>query len=95
MKTKTISAVAAVIALGCFGTAALAADGLPDDPNSNQNTIPGPDATAPSDPSADDSPTARVPTTRDEPTGQYEMRREGYGRGTSGDDDVDKRMKND
>ena len=66
MNNKTISAVAAVLALGCFGTAALAADGLPDDPNSNATTIPGPDATTPSDPAADDNPAARVPTTEDE-----------------------------
>jgi hypothetical protein len=81
MKTKAISAVAAVLALGCFGTAALAADGLPDDPNSNANTIPGPDATTPSDPAADDNPSARVPTTDDD----YQMRREGQQRGTSGE----------
>jgi hypothetical protein len=84
MKLKTISAVVAVLALGCFGTAALAADdGLPDDPNSNANTIPGPDATTPSDPAADDNPAARVPTTEDE--SGYQIRKEGSGRGTSGE----------
>jgi hypothetical protein len=93
MKSKTISALAAVLALGCFGTAALAADGLPDDPNSNATTIPGPDATTPSDPSADDSPGARVPTT--DPERGYRMEKEGYGRGTSGEGKVDKKMKDD
>ncbi len=94
MKTKTISAMAAVLALGCFGTAALAADdGLPDDPNSNANTIPGPDATTPSDPAADDNPAARVPTT--EPESGYELRKEGSGRGTSGEGRVDKEMQDD
>lgn len=88
MKTKAISAVAALLALGCFGTAALAADGLPDNPNSNATTIPGPDATTPSDPSADDNPAARVPTT--EPESGYSMRREGYGRGTSGEGRMDR-----
>jgi len=91
MKTKAICAIAAVLALGCVGTAALAADGLPDDPNSDANTIPHPQATEPADPSANDSPSARVPTTEDE---GYQMRREGYGRGTSGqgmgDDNPDK-----
>jgi hypothetical protein len=83
MRTNTISALAAVLALSCFGTAALAQDdGLPDNPNSNANTIPGPDATTPSDPAADDNPAARVPTTENE---GYEMRREGSGRGTSGE----------
>lgn len=81
MKTKAICAVAAVLALGCVGTAALAADGLPDDPNSDANTIPHPQATEPSDPSANDNPAARVPTTEDE---GYQVRREGRGRGTSG-----------
>jgi hypothetical protein len=82
MRTKSISAVAAVLALGCIGTAALAADGLPDDPNSNATTIPGPDATTPSDPAANDNPAARVPTDEDE---GYRVRREGSGRGTSGE----------
>ena len=84
MKIKTISAMAALLALGCLGTAALAADdGLPDDPNSNATTIPGPDATTPSDPAADDNPAARVPTTEDE--SGYQLRNEGSGRGTSGE----------
>jgi hypothetical protein len=93
MKTKAISAVAAVLALGCFCTAALAADGLPDDPNSNATTIPGPDATTPSDPAADDNPAARVPTTEDE--SGYRVQREGSGRGTSGEGQVDREMQKD
>ena len=93
MKTKAISAVAAVLALGSFGTAALAADGLPDDPNSNATTIPGPDATTPSDPSADDNPAARVPTT--DPESGYRMEREGSGRGTSGEGKAEREMQND
>jgi hypothetical protein len=83
MRTKTISAVTALLALGCIGTAAWAQDGLPDDPNSNSNTIPEPDATTPSDPAANDNPAARVPATEDE-TG-YSVRREGSSRGTSGE----------
>ena len=76
MRTKTISALAAVFALGCFGTAALAADdGLPDNPNSDANVIPGPDATTPTDPSANDNPAARGPTDEDE--SGYSVRREG------------------
>jgi hypothetical protein len=94
MKTKTISALAAVLALGCFGTAALAADdGLPDDPNSNANTIPGPDATTPSDPAADDNPAARVPTT--EPESGYRLEKEGSSKGTSGEGRVDREMQDD
>jgi hypothetical protein len=93
MKSKTISAVTALLALGCFGTAALAADGLPDDPNSNATTIPGPDATTPSDPAADDNPAARVPTTEDE--SGYRVQREGAGRGTSGEGQVDREMQDD
>jgi len=81
MKTTAISAVAAALSLAYAGTAALAADGLPDNPNSSSNTIPAPDATTPSDPSANDNPGARVPTDEDR---NYQMRREGYGRGTSG-----------
>jgi hypothetical protein len=83
MRTRTIAALAAVLALGCSGAPALAQDdGLPDNPNSNANTIPGPDATTPSDPAADDDPAARVPTTENE---GYEVRREGSSRGTSGE----------
>ena len=93
MQSRTISAVTALLALGCFGTAALAADGLPDDPNSNATTIPGPDATTPSDPSADDNPGARVPTTEDE--SGYRVQREGSGRGTSGEGQGDREMQND
>jgi len=84
MKTKSLSAIAAVLALGCVSTAALAQDGFADDPNSNANTIPAPDASTPSDPAANDNPAARVPTTDDAP---LEMRREGSSRGTSGSAD--------
>lgn len=87
--TKTISAVAALFALGFISSAALAQDGLPGDPNSNQNTIPGPDATNPSDPAADDNPAARVPTSPPG-TGQYEIKKEGSSRGTSGEDAMQK-----
>jgi len=79
MRTKTISVMAALLALGSYGTAALAQDGLPGDPNSTANTIPVPNPTTPSDPSANDSPRARIPTTRDD----FEVRREAYGVGTS------------
>ena len=64
MKSTTISALAAVLALGCFGTAAMAADGLPLNPMSQATTIPGPNAQTPSDPAANDNPAARVPTTK-------------------------------
>ncbi len=92
--TRTISAVAALFALGIISNAALAQDGLPDNPNSDQNTIPAPDATDPSDPSADDNPAARVPTSPPG-TGQYEIKKEGYGRGTSGKDRLQKDMNDD
>ena len=65
--------------------AALAADnGLPDNPNSDANVIPGPDATTPTDPSANVNPAPRVPT--DEDDSGYSVRREGSSRGTSGED---------
>lgn len=79
MKTKAITFIATVLALGCVGTAAMAAAGLPD-PSSNDNTIPVPSADQPSDPSAADNPAARVPTTEN----GFEIRSEGYGIGTSG-----------
>lgn len=91
MKAKAISVVAAVLAFGCVGTTAMAADGLPDDPNSNATTIPAPDATEPSDPAANDNPAARVPTTEDQ---NYQMRREGSSRGTSGQMDTDDNNQN-
>jgi hypothetical protein len=83
MKTKAIAAAAALLALGLMTNAGLAQDGLPDDPMSNENTIPAPEADVPTDPAADDNPAARVPTSPPG-TGQYELRKEGSGRGTSG-----------
>ena len=91
MKSKIISGLAAVLALGCFGTAALAADGLPDDPTSNATTIPGPDAMTPSDPAANDNPAARVPTTK----ADYQVGKEGYGRSTHGEGKVHTEKKHD
>lgn len=93
MTSKAISAAAAMLALGFVGTAALAQDdGLPDNPNSNANTIPAPDAATPSDPAADDNPAARVPTTENE---GYQVRKEGSSKGTSGEGRVDKEMQDD
>ncbi|HET6322087.1 MAG TPA: hypothetical protein VFF87_08560 [Hyphomicrobium sp.] len=91
MRTKTISVMAAVLALGGYGTAALAQDGLPGDPNSTANTIPGPNPITPSDPSANDSPRARIPTTRD----GFEVLREGYSVGTSAEVPADEFPGND
>jgi len=85
MKTKAITAAAALLALGLMTNSGLAQDGFPDDPMSNQNTIPAPDTDVPTDPSANDNPAARVPTSPPG-TGQYELRQEGYGKGTSGQD---------
>jgi hypothetical protein len=66
MKIKAIAAAAALLVLGWTATPGFAVDanddGLPDDPMSNENTIPGPETDTPSDPAADDSPAARVPT---------------------------------
>jgi len=91
MRTKTITVMAAVLALGGFGTAALAQDGLPDDPNSTANTIPAPATSTPSDPAANDNPAARVPTSRD----GYEVIREGYSVGTSAEVPVEEMQPND
>ena len=64
MKMKVIAAAAALLVMGWTATPGFAADanndGLPDDPMSNENTIPGPETDTPSDPAADDSPAARV-----------------------------------
>jgi hypothetical protein len=95
MKMKAIAAAAALLALGVMTNAAVAADdGLPDDPMSNENTIPGPETDTPSDPAAADNPAARVPTSPPG-TGQYEMRKEGSGRGTSGQDYEQRDLDND
>jgi hypothetical protein len=84
MKTKAIAAVAALLALGMTTGAGLAQEGMPDDPMSNENTIPAPDSDVPNDPAANDSPAARVPTSPPG-TGQYEIKKERYGKGTSGE----------
>jgi hypothetical protein len=83
MKTKAITAVAALLALGLMTNAGLAQEGLPDDPMSNENTIPAPDSDVPNDPAANDNPQARVPTSPPG-TGQYQLKKEGAGKGTAG-----------
>jgi len=90
MKTKAITAGAACLALGLMFNSGFAQEGLPDDPMSNENTVPAPNADKPTDPSADDNPAARVPTSPPG-TGQYEFKKEGSSRGTAGrgDDDGD------
>lgn len=84
MKTKAITAVAALLALGLMTSSGFAQVGLPDDPMSNENTIPAPETGVPSDPAADDNPAARIPTSPPG-TGQYELKTEGYNKGTSGE----------
>lgn len=89
MKAKAITAAAALLALGLLTNTAFAqGDGLPDDPNSNQNTIPAPETDEPTDPAANDNPAARVPTSPPG-TGQYELRQQGSTRGTSGEESQD------
>lgn len=83
MKTKATAAVAALLALGLMTSSGLAQEGLPDDPMSNENTIPAPDAANPTDPAANDDPAARVPTSPPG-TGDWDMQTEGSSRGTSG-----------
>jgi hypothetical protein len=86
MKSKAIAAGAAMLALGLLTNPGFAQDnGLPDDPMSNENTIPSPDSDVPTDPSANDNPAARAPTSPPG-TGQYELKQQGSGRGTSGQD---------
>ncbi len=85
MKTKAIAAVAALLALGFTTGSVFAQAGMPDDPMSNENTIPAPDSDVPNDPAANDDPSARIPTSPPG-TGQYELKQEGYGKGTSGQD---------
>lgn len=95
MRMKAIAAAAALLALGVMTNSAVAQDdGLPDDPMSNENTIPAPDSDVPTDPAANDNPAARVPTSPPG-TGQYEIRKEGSGKGTSGQDYEQKDLDND
>jgi hypothetical protein len=83
MMTKAIAAVAALLALGLTTSAGFAQEGMPDDPMSNENTIPAPDSDVPNDPAANDDPAARIPTSPPG-TGKYELEEEGYNKGTSG-----------
>ncbi|HEX9881403.1 MAG TPA: hypothetical protein VGA65_02745 [Hyphomicrobium sp.] len=83
MMTKAIAAVAALLALGLTTSAGFAQEGMPDDPMSNENTIPAPDSDVPNDPAANDDPAARIPTSPPG-TGKYELKEEGYNKGTSG-----------
>ncbi len=85
MNTKVIAAVAALLALGLTSSTGFAQQGMPDDPMSDQNTIPSPNSDVPNDPAANDNPAARDPTSPSG-TGQYELKKEGYGKGTSGKD---------
>lgn len=85
MKSKAIAAAAALFALGLTTNPGFAQEGMPDDPMSNENTIPAPDSDVPTDPAANDDPAARVPTSPPG-TGQYELKQEGYQKGTSGQD---------
>jgi hypothetical protein len=85
MRTKAIAAVAALLALGLTTGIGYAQEGMPDDPMSNENTIPAPDSDVPTDPAANDDPAARIPTSPPG-TGQYELKKEGSGKGTSGQD---------
>jgi hypothetical protein len=86
MKTKVLTAAAALLALGVMSSPGFAQAGLPDDPMSNENTIPAPETGGPTDPAADDNPAARVPTSPPG-TGQsdYELQTEGQNNPTSGD----------
>lgn len=84
MKTKAMAAAAALLSLGLMTTSGLAQDGMPDDPTSNENTIPAPESDVPTDPAANDSAGARVPTSPPG-TGQYDIYREGEGKATSGE----------
>ncbi len=83
MKTKAIAVMAALLALGLTTSTGFAQQGMPDDPTSNENTIPSPDSDVPDDPAANDNPAARVPTSPPG-TGKYELKQEGYEKGTSG-----------
>ncbi len=68
MKTKAIAVVYSLFALGMTAAPGFADDnptGLPDNPDTVENVIPGPDATNPTDPAAADSAAARIPTTDD------------------------------
>ena len=85
MKTKAITAAAALLALGLMTQSGFAQQGQPDDPMSNENTNPAPNSNAPNDPSANDAPAAHAPASP-QGTGQYQLKREGSDKATSGQD---------
>ena len=66
---KAIAAMFSLFALGLTAAPGFADDnptGLPGNPNTVENVIPGPSATNPTDPAAADSAAARVPTTEND-----------------------------
>lgn len=69
MKKTFIAAVVSLFAITLDTSAGFADDnptGLPGNPTTNENVIPGPETTNPTDPAAADSFAARVPTTESE-----------------------------
>jgi len=80
MKTKVIAALTGLVAFGALASPSFAGAGYD---NTQENVIPGPLEDTPANPDANDNPAARVPTTRDE----FKIKREGEGRGTSGQSD--------
>ena len=85
MNTNTIFAVATLLALGCFGTAALARNWLTNEPDAT--SVPPSDASTLRDSSINYGTRARVRIYR--PDGEYEIRNGNYERSPSGQDDID------
>jgi hypothetical protein len=84
MKTKAITAAAALLALGLMTQSGFAQQGQqPDYPMWNENATPAPNSDAPNDPSANDPSAAGAPAS---PQGQYQLKREGSDKATSGQD---------
>jgi len=89
MNTKTISAVATVLALGCSGTAAFARNWLTNEPEAT--FVPAPDASTPRDASINYGPRARMRIYR--PDGEFEIRNGNYERSPQGQGDLDTETK--
>jgi hypothetical protein len=85
MSTKAITAAVALLALGLMTQSGFAQQGNTNDPMSNENANSAPNSERPNDPSADNTPAARAPASP-QGAGQYQMKREGSGKATSGQD---------
>jgi hypothetical protein len=92
MKTKTISAIAAVFVISCLASSATARDWLPK-PDSNAHAAAVPYATRSADPYVNYGTRAQVRIIR--PDGVYLLGNDYYQYGTEGPGVADREMKDD